>query len=103
MVVLLTIIADTEKRANCTDQEKKFCLSQHWNGSNNFLFINGIKIHQFKTKDFEINTYSLCFGNISKDLTVDNMKETGLYGYVCGFSVDYESFDVDDISICTDI
>ena len=68
-----------------------------------FLFINGIKIHQFKTKDFEINTYSLCFGNISKDLTVDNMKETGLYGYVCGFSVDYESFDVDDISICTDI
>ena len=67
------------------------------------MFINGIKIYQFETKDFEINTYPLCFGNISKDLTVDNMKETGLYGYVCGFSVDYESFHVDDISICTNI
>ena len=56
-----------------------------------------LKIYQFETKDSEINTYPLCLGNISKDFTVDNMKKNGLYGYAYDFSVDYESFDVDDI------
>ena len=28
-------------------------------------------------------------GNISKDFSVDNMKNTGLNGYVYDFSVDY--------------
>ena len=37
-------------------------------------------------------------GNISKGFSVDNMKKLGLYGYVYGFSVDYDSIDVDDIS-----
>ena len=36
-------------------------------------------------------------GNVSKDFSVDNMKNTGLYGYVYGFSIDYDSIDVDDI------
>ena len=30
--------------------------------------------------------------------SVDNMKKTGLYGYVYDFSVDYDSIDIDDIS-----
>ena len=38
----------------------------------------------------------LCLGNISKDFSVDNMKKTGLNGYVYGFSVDYV-IAVDDI------
>ena len=38
-----------------------------------------------------------CLGNISKDWSVDNMKRTGLRGYVYGFSVDYEAITVDDI------
>ena len=36
-------------------------------------------------------------GNISKDFTVYNMKETGLYGYMYDFSVYYNSIDVDNI------
>ena len=32
-----------------------------------------------------------------KDFLDDNMKKTGLYGYVYDFSVDYEKIDVDDI------
>ena len=37
------------------------------------------------------------FWNISKDWSVDNMKRTGLTGYVYGFSVDHEAIAVDDI------
>ena len=36
-------------------------------------------------------------GSISKDLPVDNMRETELNGYVYDFSVDYYSIDVNDI------
>ena len=39
----------------------------------------------------------LCLGNISKDFSRDNMKETGFDGYVYGFIVDYDATDVDDI------
>ena len=36
----------------------------------------GVNIYQFKAKDSEIKSYLLCLGNISKDVTVDNMKKT---------------------------
>ena len=32
----------------------------------------------------------LCLGNISKDWSADNMKKTGLNGYVYEFNVDYK-------------
>ena len=62
------------------------------------FFVNGLKICQFKVQSSEIHESSLCLGNISKGFSVDNMKKLGLYGYVYGFSVDYDSIDVDDIS-----
>ena len=52
---------------------------------------------KFKAKDSEIMANPLCLANISKDFFVDNMKKTGLNGYVYGFSVDYEAIAVDDI------
>ena len=39
----------------------------------------------------------LCLGNISKDFSVDNMKNTGLNGYVYDLIVDYVAITVDDI------
>ena len=39
----------------------------------------------------------LCLGNISKDLSTNNIKKTGFHGYVYDFSVDYGAIDVDDI------
>ena len=39
----------------------------------------------------------LCLANISKDWSVDNMKDTRLNGYVYDFSVDYDATSVDDI------
>ena len=35
--------------------------------------------------------------NIAKDFSVDNMKKTGLNGYIYDFSVDYDAIAVDDI------
>ena len=52
------------------------------NGSNNFLFVNATKVYQFKAKNSEIKDYSLCLGDVSKDLTISNMKKTGLTGVV---------------------
>ena len=76
---------------------KKLCLSLHYNGANSYLFVNGTEIVKFKAKDSNIVSTPLCLGNISKDWSVDNMKDTGLNGYVYDFSVDYDAIAVDDI------
>ena len=76
---------------------KKFCLSLHFNGANSYLFVNGTEIYKFKAKDSEILAVPLCLGNISKDFSADNMKKTGLNGYVYDFSVDYDAIAIDDI------
>ena len=60
-------------------------------------FVNGTEITKFKAKDSEITPYELCLGNISKDWSVDNMKKTGIKGYVYDFSVDYDAIAVADI------
>ena len=69
----------------------------HYNGANSYLFVNGAEIYKLKTKDSEIVATPLCLGNISKDFSVDNMKKTGLNGYVYDFSADYDAIAVDAI------
>ena len=70
-------------------------MSLHCNAANSFLFAISVKIHQFKAQDSETKPYLLW--NISKDFTVDNMKETGSRGKVYNFSVSYETVDTSDI------
>ena len=91
------LTAETEYTINFTEQQKKFCLNLHYNGSNSYIIVNGIQIYTFKAKDSEINASPLCLGNFSKNFLVDSKKKTGLYGYVYDFSVDYDSIDVDDM------
>ena len=74
----------------------KICLSLHYNGADSYLFVIGTEINKFKGKDSEIVRYPLCLGNISKDFSVDNMKKTGLNGYIYDCSVDYDAITVDD-------
>ena len=62
-----------------------------------YLYGHGTEITKFKAKDSKIVATPLCLGNISKDWSVDNMKQTGLNGYAYAFSVDYNAADVDDI------
>ena len=80
-----------------TVTNKNFCLSQHYNGANSYLFVNGTESYKFKAKDSEILVDPMSLGNISKDWSVDNMKRTGFTGYVYDFRVDYEPLAVDDI------
>ena len=92
-----TIYTEKIYSINFTENNKKFCLSLHYNGANSYLIVNGTEIHKFKAKDSETVTTALCLGNISKCFSVDNMKKTGLNGYVYDFSVDYDAIVVDDI------
>ena len=68
-------------------------MSWHYNGANSYLFANSKEIIKFKAKDSNIIATPWCLENISKDWSVDNIKDTGLNGYVYDFSVD----DIKDI------
>ena len=92
-----TLSAEKMQSINFPVTGKKFCLRLHYNRANSYLFVNGTEIHKFKAKGSEIVATPLCLGNISKDWSVDNIKKTGLNGYVYGFSVDYAVITVDDI------
>ena len=72
-------------------------MSLQYNGTNSYVFVNSTDIIKFKPKDSEINAYPLCLGNISKDWSVDNMKKTGIKGYIYGFNNDYDAIEVSDI------
>ena len=83
------IYAEKLYSINFTENNKKFCLSLHYEGANSYLFVNGTEIHKFKAKDSEIVASPLCLGNISKGFSVDNMKKIGLNEYVYAIAVDY--------------
>ena len=82
-----SLTAEKMYSVNFTDNGDKYCLSLHYNGANSYLFVHGTEIYKFKTKDSEIVATPLCLGNISKDWSVDNMKDTGLNWYVYDFII----------------
>ena len=65
----------------------------HYNGANDYLFVNGTGIH----KDSEIVATPLSLVIISKYFSVDNMKKAGLNRYVYDFSAGYDVIAVDNI------
>ena len=72
-------------------------LSLHYNGSNSFLFVNTVKLDQFKAKSSKIKPWPLCLGNIPKNFTFNNMKKKALKGSVKDFSVDYNADNTTNI------
>ena len=92
-----TIYAEKLYSINFTEDNKKFCLSLHYNGASSYLFVNCTEIYKFKAKDSEIVATPLCLRNISKDFFVDNIKKAVLNGYIYDFSVDYDAIAVDNI------
>ena len=92
-----TLTAEAKYPINFTQSGKKFVISPHDNGSNNFIFINATKVYQFKVKESEIKKCALCLGNISKNFAINNMKKMGLKGVVNCFSVDFNPIDTNDI------
>ena len=79
-------------KTNMTETKKKFALSLHYNGSNSYLFVNGIKEFQFKAQSFtnDMKSKVFCIGNISSDWSSTNSTKTGLYGNIYDFAIDYQ-------------
>ena len=91
------LTAEAKYPINFTQSGKRFVLSLHYNGSNSFLFVNATKVYKFKAKNSKIKDYALCLCNVSKDLTINNMKNTGLKGVVKFFSVDFHPIVTNNI------
>ena len=68
-----TLISETEYSINFSEQQKKCYLSILCNGSDSFLFLNGVKIYQLKAKDSQLNAYPVFLADILKCFTVKNM------------------------------
>ena len=86
-----TIYAEKVYKHNFTKPNEKFVLSLHHNGDNNYLFVNGGEELKFKAKTFsdQVKQNILCLGNLSSDWSSANSTNTGLYGNVYDFAVDY--------------
>ena len=91
------LTAEKKYSVDFTENNRKICLSLHYNGANSYFLVNSTDIIKFKAKDSEIVSYPLCLGNIPKDFSVDNILRTGLNGYFYDFTVDYKAIAVDDI------
>lgn len=61
---------------NFIESKNKFSLSQHYNGKNSYIFVNGAENHKFKTKDSQTYVAPSRLRSISKDFSVDNVKKT---------------------------
>ena len=74
----ITLTAEAKYPIHFTQSGQRYVSSPPYNRSNSFLFVNDTKIYQFQTKDSEIKDHTLCLINTSKNLTIINMKKTGL-------------------------
>ena len=77
-----TLTTEAKYPINFAQLRKRFVLILQHNGSNSFLFGNARKIYEFKANNSEIKNFTLCLGNIFKNVTVNNMKRTELKGSV---------------------
>ena len=85
-----TIYAEKKFYRNFTDPGKKFVLSLHYNGDNSYLFVNDKQELKFKAKTDQLVKEKLCIGNLRDQWTASESEETGLYGNIYDFVVDYE-------------
>ena len=59
-----------------------------------FLYENGVSIQQFTAKYSDIKPYPLFLGNISKNISVNYMKNIELNRHICNVYVIYEAIHV---------
>ena len=91
-----TIYAEKTYSPNFTVDNKIFCLNLHYNDDNSYLFDNGEQIINFKAKNSGLIKYPMCLGGLSKDFNKNSHKDTGLYGNLYHFSVDYSAITSDE-------
>ena len=86
-----TLYAEKNFYRNFTDPGKKFMLSLHYNGDDNYLFVNDRQELKFKCKTDQLVKEKLCIGNLSDQWTTSESEKTRLYGKIYDFVVDYEA------------
>ena len=84
------IYAEKNFCRNFTDFGKKFMLSLHYDGDDSYLFVNGRQELKFKVKTDQLIKETLCIGNSSDQWTTSESEETGVYGKIYDFVVNYE-------------
>ena len=62
-----TLSAEKIYSINFTENNKKICLTLHYNRANNYLFINGTEIIKFIVNDSEIVELKSLFSRIKLD------------------------------------
>ena len=93
-----TITTEAEYSIIFTWSKRKFCLSLHYNESNCFLFVNCHKNISIQSQRLRSKTISIIFRkNFKKIFAVNNMKKTGLNGYVYKIYTDYNINDISNI------
>ena len=85
-----TLYAGKVYSQNFTQQSKKFVVSLHNNGDDNYLFVNGKQELKFKCKTEHLVKEKLCLGNLSDQWTMSESEKTGLHGNIYDFVVDFE-------------
>ena len=88
-----TLHAKKTYSQNVTQSSKKFVLSLHCNGDDSYLFVNGKQELKFKAKTDQLVKEKLCIGNLSDQWTANESENTGLYGNIYDFVVDYQSIN----------
>ena len=83
---------------NFSVENKIFVLSLHYNGDNSYLFVNGRKVTQFKSKNSEIATNRMFLGTLGiLNLSPKDINDIKLYRNVYYFSVDYNTISNENI------
>ena len=75
---MIETVAEKGYSITFAEEQKTFCLSLHFNRSNNYILVNGVKIYRCKAKQSERNAAPLCLSSVSKYFSVDDMKKTGI-------------------------
>ena len=94
-----TIYAERSYSPNFSIENKVFCLSLHYNSDNSYLFVNCKEVVKFKAKNSEVKPQPIALGSTTTTeyLSIDEIKESKLYGNVYDFSVDYSAILNDKI------
>ena len=85
-----TLYVEKNYWRNFTDPGKKFIISLHYNDDESYFFVNGRQELKFKAKAGQLVKEKLCIGNLSDQRTTSESENTGLYGNIYDFVVDYE-------------
>ena len=85
-----TLYVEKNYCRNFTDPGKKFVLSFYYNDNDNDLFVNGRQELKFKCKTDQLVKEKICLGNLSNQWTTSESEETGLYGNIYDFVIDFE-------------